>query len=83
MLGHWKNYDELESSLSFEELVVTLEAIRKKENKDRKFMAALQGIELEDDEDEVYDDITTLVGMSAHEAGFGLNAGLGYMEIGE
>jgi len=64
-----------------EELIVTVNAIREKESRDRKFSAALQGIDL--DEEEVLNDITDLKGLAAAQEGFGIGLGLGYMEIDE
>ena len=49
-------------------------------------MAALQGVDLDDNEAEQInekEDILTLSGMEAAEIGFGINAGLGYMVLGE
>jgi hypothetical protein len=80
-LGKWLNYDELESNLSVEELIVTVNAIREKESRDRKFAAAIQGIDL--DAEEVVEDITDLKGFAAAQEGFGIGFGLGYMEINE
>lgn len=80
-MGKWINYDELESTLCVEELIVTVNAIREKESRDRKFSAALQGIDL--DEDEAVNDITDLKGLAAAQEGFGIGMGLGYMEIDE
>jgi hypothetical protein len=47
LLGHWRNYEELEESLSIEELTATLDAIRKREDRDKRFQAALQGVDLD------------------------------------
>lgn len=47
LLGIWKDYDELESSLSMEELVVTLNAKRDADYQDKKFTAAMQGVDLD------------------------------------
>lgn len=47
LLGIWKDYDELESSLSMEELVVTLNAKRDLDYQDKKFAAAMQGVDLD------------------------------------
>jgi len=85
-LGTWKNYDELEENLCFEELIVTIKALREKEDRERKFLAAIQGIDMDEvaqDQAEALSDITTLTGMASAQAGIGINAGLGYMEIGE
>lgn len=80
MLGHWKNFDELESSLSLEELTAVLDASRKKDYEDKKFSAALQGVEL-DSEEEV-SDIADLKGVVANSEGFGIGQGLGFMSLG-
>jgi len=47
LLGIWKDYDELETNLSMPELVVTLESKRDVEYQERKFLAAIQGIDLD------------------------------------
>lgn len=48
LTGIWKNYDELEESLSMPELLATLEASRTAKWKDYKFQAAMQGVSLPD-----------------------------------
>jgi hypothetical protein len=48
LLGIWKDYEELESSMSLPELLATLEAKRELDYADKKFMAALQGVDLEE-----------------------------------
>ena len=87
MLGRWKNYDELEESLCFDELLATINAMREKEMRERRFMAALQGVDLdesmEESDGESGDDITSLSGFQASQAGFGIGLGLGHMEVGE
>jgi len=80
LLGRWKNYEELEESLCFEELLATINAIREKEMRDRKFFAAIEGIDL-DEQEEPLGDITKLNGYQAAQEGFGIGMGLGYMEI--
>lgn len=47
LLGKWKDYEDLETSLSMPELVTTLNAKRDVEYKEKKFMAALQGVDLD------------------------------------
>ena len=47
LLGIWKDYEELESSLSMAELTETLNAKREAEYNDKKFMAAMQGVDLD------------------------------------
>lgn len=46
-LGIWKDYEELEISLSMPELVTTLSAKRDAEYQDKKFLAAMQGVDLD------------------------------------
>jgi len=81
-LGIWKNYDELEDNLSIDELLSTLNASRKKERESQKFFAAIQGINLSDDEPA---DIAELSGTDAAIAGFGVGMGIGHsrMEVVE
>jgi len=81
LLGHWKNYDELESNLSLDELMATLNASREREKRERKFLAAIQGIDI-DDEDKEPEDITDLQNAKiAKDEGFGINEGLGFMSM--
>lgn len=47
LLGIWKDYEELETSLSMPELIETIRAKRESEYEERKFFAAIQGIDLE------------------------------------
>lgn len=47
LLGIWKDYEDLESSLSLPELTATLEAKREHDYNDKKFTAALQGVDLD------------------------------------
>jgi predicted RND superfamily exporter protein len=48
LLGHWKDYDELETSLSMPELAATLKAMYESERRRQKFMAALQGVDIDE-----------------------------------
>ena len=80
MLGHWKNYDELEETLTIEELILTVESLRDKEHRHHKFLAAMQGVDL--DEETVTRDITTLNGSTAEKTGFGIGQGLAYEQVG-
>jgi len=79
LLGRWKNYDELEDSISVDELIVTIQALREKDERDKKFNAALQGINLEES---IAPDITTLSGNAAAKTGFGIGAGVGHEIMG-
>ena len=47
LLGIWKDYEELESSLSMPELTATLNAKREADYSEKKFLAAIQGIDLD------------------------------------
>ena len=78
------------------ELIQTLKAMHKTESEKRKFLAAIQGVDLGEQEQETEgstfedvrrralgieaaaDDVVSLQGQFAAEAGFGVGAGLGY-----
>jgi hypothetical protein len=79
------------------ELVITFKAMQKTESEKRKFLASIQGIELNDSSNEKEegssfediqrralgintsaDDVVSLQGSFAAQAGFGIGAGLGY-----
>ena len=47
LLGIWRNVEDLEDALSLPELETILTAARKEKESERKFMAAIQGIDLE------------------------------------
>ena len=47
LLGIWKDYEELERSLSMSELMITLEAVRDLDYSEKKFLAAMQGVDLD------------------------------------
>lgn len=48
LLGHWTNFAELEENLSLPELQHILDAKREDEYRNRRFAAALQGIDLDE-----------------------------------
>jgi len=48
LLGIWKNYEELESSICLAELMAILEQKREMDYQDKKFAASLKGIDLDD-----------------------------------
>lgn len=50
LLGIWKDYNDLETSLSMPELLVTLESKRELDYSEKKFMAAIQGVDLDENE---------------------------------
>jgi len=47
MLGIWRNFDELEESLSLKELNLILDQKREQDRLNKVFTAALKGIDLE------------------------------------
>jgi hypothetical protein len=47
LLGIWKDYEELESSMSMQELTATLESKREEDYAHKKFLAAMQGVDLD------------------------------------
>jgi hypothetical protein len=47
LIGKWKDYEDLETCLSMPELVATLQASRELSYNDKKFMAGLQGVDLD------------------------------------
>lgn len=50
-LGIWKNYDELESSISMPELMAIISGRRDLDYEEKKFLAAVQGVDIENNED--------------------------------
>ena len=47
LLGIWKDYQELEKSLSMAELMATLQSSRELDYSEKKFLAAIQGVDLD------------------------------------
>lgn len=47
LLGIWKDYEELEKSISMPELLSTLSAKRDLDYQEKKFLAAMQGVDLD------------------------------------
>lgn len=79
LLGHWKNFQELEDNLSLEELQATLDAIRKKEEREREFLAALNGVDLTTTETQDVSDLNSR--FTAEKEGFGAGEGLGFLSL--
>lgn len=46
-IGVWKNFEELESSISMSELMLLLESKRELDYQEKKFFAAIQGVDLD------------------------------------
>lgn len=90
----------MEDSLSIPELTAILAAKRKDDHENRKFLAALQGVDLDDGNDSkktssfqdikarVFsggqakdsNDIISMQGINAQQAGFGIGMGLEYTD---
>lgn len=51
LLGIWKNYDELETSLCIQEMMAILSSRRELDYEEKKFLAAIQGVDLEGEQD--------------------------------
>lgn len=49
LLGIWKDYEDLETSLSMPELIATLNSKKDIEYQEKKFFAAIQGVDLDQD----------------------------------
>jgi hypothetical protein len=99
LLGIWKNYDELEKSISMPELLKTLEIRRELDYNEKKFLAGIQGVDLdkqagkqdawEEMKARVFskgktsnpNDIVSLQGQNAVNAGFGIGMGLQYEDL--
>jgi len=96
LIGAWKNYEELEISLCMPELISIIENKREQDYGDKKFFAAIQGVDLEENnkgdaweemkkrvlyKGKDANDITNLRGARAKKAGFGIGHGLDYEEI--
>ncbi len=47
LLGIWKDYEELESSMSMAEIIATLKIKRDLDYSQKKFLAAMQGVDLD------------------------------------
>jgi len=47
LLGIWKDYEELERSMSLPEITATLNAKRELDYQEKKFLAAIQGVDIE------------------------------------
>ncbi len=51
LVGTWKNIEELEASLTLEELELIVSAVREKEMRMFKFYASMKGVNLDEDEE--------------------------------
>ena len=107
LLGIWKDYEELESSMSMPELLSTISFKRELDYEEKKFIAAIQGVDLDKNNKnsstgqgqdaweamkaKVFskgktsdpNDIVSYQGSKAAKAGFGINNGLSYTNVGK
>lgn len=96
LIGAWENFDHLERSLCMPELLKIISVRRELDHMEKKFLAAMQGVDIDEDKQEdkwqemknriLYGgkdekDITTLTGARAVDAGFGIGMGLEYEVI--
>jgi hypothetical protein len=51
LLGIWKDYSELEESLSLSEIIAIISSKRDLDYQEKKFFAAIQGVDIEDNSD--------------------------------
>lgn len=61
--------------------MITLKAVNERDARDKKFLAALQGVDLEENSSED-EDITKIKGFRAAQDGFGIGLGLGHVVEG-
>lgn len=79
-MGKWKNFQEIEESLSLPELEHVVTAAREKEMRNNRFMAALKGVNL--DEDTAVDKVEEMKRrIEAERAGVSVEA-LDFMDMG-
>lgn len=97
LIGAWKNYDDLEENISMPELLETIATNRELDRMEKKFLAAIQGVDLDEEtkEEDPWEemkkrilykgkdpsDITNLTGKRAADAGFGIGHGMDYEEV--
>jgi len=78
LIGIWKDYKELEESLSMPELMATLSSRRELDYEEKKFLAAIQGVDLDKQSGSSR---LALQGQNAKSAGFGIGMGLEYEDL--
>jgi hypothetical protein len=55
-IGNWKSFEDLENHLILDELIMLSEALSKSKKEHYRFMAALEGVDWDDDgDDETHD----------------------------
>lgn len=56
-MGGWKNIQDLEDNISLDELYALYKATRDKEYRHHRFMAALKGVNLDEDEKDDFENV--------------------------
>lgn len=65
-----------------EELLTTIKAVRDREDRERVFLAGINGIDMQEKQEEVLEDVADLnKSFQAKKEGFGINEGLGFMSL--
>lgn len=77
-MGNWRNYDDLEENLSIDELIATIDAYRKRQKEEHRFLAAIQGVDL-GQEEAAEINITDVSPYDTAQEGFGVGLGLGHV----
>jgi len=62
--------------------MITLKAVNDRDTRDKKFQAALQGVDLDEESSAGGEDITKIKGFRASQDGFGIGMGLGHVTEG-
>jgi hypothetical protein len=79
LLGIWKNYEELEESMSLDELLVTIDASRKRAKEEHRFLAAIQGVDIGESSGDGPQQLNiTDIAHDTRSEGFGVGVGLGH-----
>lgn len=76
--GSWKNFHDLEDSLTLEELAELFDIAVEKQNRFAKLLAAMNGVELEDSDSVKYSSEDVYTEILSVEDLVGLEYGLGY-----
>lgn len=71
VVGVWKNFEELESSLCMSELIAILESTRELDYNEKKFLAAMQGVDLDEASGKSKQDVDPWEAMKARVASNG------------
>lgn len=86
ILGHWKNFEEIEENICLPELEMIIDAAREAQYNQNKFLAALKGVNLEEGKPNRVEEIKNKLraeasGMSEEQ--FEINGMFGFESEGE